>query len=195
MNTLIDSLVTHTIVDKQDETPDQRQPTVEPKKPIVEQPHVSVDILLPERTTEDTKTVTKRTPSPVRQPQPEPPVVKKDPVPKRLPSPVRQPQPEPPVVKKDPVPKRLPSPVRQPQPRSPQPNPPAEPKKCPVCHYQFPSTIDDLEMYDHIDKCLFPTAVNTPPKDYECPNCKGKFSGYSDKDYLQHLTDCYNREF
>ena len=174
MTTLLDSIVTHTIVNEPEEKPPQPQPTVGSKKPIVEQPHVPIDI-------------------PLVEPKP---AIEEKPTIKRPPSPVPPPrQPDPPVVEKKPIPKPTPSPIRPPQPPPPAPAPPVEPKKCPVCHYQFPSTTDDLEMYDHIDKCLFPTANNTPPKDYECPNCKEKFSSCSDKDYLQHLTDCYNREY
>jgi len=49
-------------------------------------------------------------------------------------------------------------------------------------------------MYDHIEKCLFPTGIYTEPKDYECPNCNRKYPGNDEANYLQHLTDCYNRD-
>lgn len=69
-----------------------------------------------------------------------------------------------------------------------------EPKKCPVCSHEFASTSDDVDMYDHIEKCLFPTGINTEPKEYECPNCNRKYPGSDEATYIQHLTDCYNRD-
>ncbi len=77
----------------------------------------------------------------------------------------------------------------------PTPISPIEAKKCPVCNHEFPSTSDDVEMYDHIEKCLFPTGAAAEPKDYECPKCNRKFPGTDDSPYLQHLSDCYNRDF
>ncbi len=76
----------------------------------------------------------------------------------------------------------------------PPPPAPVESKKCPVCNYEFASTSDDVEMYDHIEKCLFPTGIHTEPKDYECPNCNRKYPGNEETEYLQHLSDCYNRD-
>jgi hypothetical protein len=68
-------------------------------------------------------------------------------------------------------------------------------KKCPVCNHEFALTSNDLEMYDHIENCLFPSgATNTPPKEYECPNCNRKYPGNDENIYLQHLSDCYNRD-
>jgi hypothetical protein len=82
-------------------------------------------------------------------------------------------------------------------PVSPPPAPisPIEVKKCPVCSHEFPPTSDDVEMYDHIEKCLFPSGAAVEPKDYECPNCARKFPGNDDSTYLQHLSDCYNQAF
>ena len=186
MNTLVLSTLTSTIVDQDEEPFDQPQTTVEETKPTNDEPHKPIDIPLPQP---EPSTVNKaNNPTPLPPPQPEPYTVKKTDNPK--PSP---PQPSP--VKKEDNAKPLFPPPRPPQPPVQSESPAAEAKKCPVCHFQFPSTIDDLEMYDHIDRCLFPNTNNTPPKEYECPNCKGKFSGYSDKDYLQHLNDCYNQEF
>ncbi len=71
---------------------------------------------------------------------------------------------------------------------------PIEPKKCPVCNHEFASTSNDVDMYDHIEKCLFPTGIYTEPKDYECPNCNRKYPGNDEANYLQHLSDCYNRD-
>jgi hypothetical protein len=74
------------------------------------------------------------------------------------------------------------------------PTPPPEPKKCPVCNYEFAATSEDIDMYDHIEKCLFPTGIHTEPKDYECPNCTRKYPGNDEGAYLQHLSDCFNRD-
>jgi hypothetical protein len=74
------------------------------------------------------------------------------------------------------------------------PAPANEPKKCPVCNHEFGLTSDDVEMYDHIENCLFPSGTNTEQKDYECPNCNRKFPGIDESAYLQHLSDCYNRD-
>jgi hypothetical protein len=76
----------------------------------------------------------------------------------------------------------------------PPPASPIESKRCPVCNHEFAATSDDVEMYDHIEKCLFPTGINTEPKDYECPNCNRKFPGINETAYLEHLTDCFNRD-
>jgi uncharacterized Zn-finger protein len=69
-----------------------------------------------------------------------------------------------------------------------------EPKKCPVCNHEFALTSDDVEMYDHIERCLFPTGTSVEPKEYECPNCNRKYPGNDETTYLQHLSDCYNRD-
>lgn len=66
-------------------------------------------------------------------------------------------------------------------------------KKCPICNQEFPETITDEDMYDHIDKCLFASNMNAQPSDYECPSCSQKMPGIDEATYLQHLTDCYNR--
>ena len=84
--------------------------------------------------------------------------------------------------------------VPVPQP-TPVPTPPPEAKKCPVCNHEFPPTCDDVEMYDHIERCLFPSGAAVVPKDYECPNCNRKFPGSDDSAYIQHLSDCYNQGF
>jgi len=75
----------------------------------------------------------------------------------------------------------------------PAPAPAVEAKKCPVCNHEFEPTSDDMDMYDHIEKCLFPTGAATQPKDYECPICHRKYAGSDEDAYLQHLSDCYNR--
>lgn len=100
------------------------------------------------------------------------------------------------VDKKEPVVEKPHEPIDIPvPPPAPVPIPPVEAKKCPVCNYEFPPTCDDVEMYDHIEKCLFPTGAAVAPKDYECPNCNRKYPGNDDSAYLQHLSDCYNRDF
>ncbi|CAF1182146.1 unnamed protein product [Rotaria sp. Silwood1] len=72
---------------------------------------------------------------------------------------------------------------------------PKETKKCPVCNIEFSLTTNDEEVYDHIEKCLFPSNENTVPKDYECPYCNRKLPGNEEVAYIQHLSDCINREF
>jgi hypothetical protein len=72
--------------------------------------------------------------------------------------------------------------------------PEIEPRKCPVCGHGFTATSDDVEVYDHIEKCLFPTGISTELKDLECPNCERKFPGNDEVAYHQHLSDCYNND-
>jgi len=82
-----------------------------------------------------------------------------------------------------------------------------EPKKCPVCNHIFDNTVDDYQMYNHVENCLFPPITPTGgaaaaavvaapviPKDFECPQCNRKLPGDDEKAYLQHLTDCFNRD-
>jgi len=69
---------------------------------------------------------------------------------------------------------------------------PAEPRRCPVCNHEFSATSEDVDMYDHIENCLFPTGINTQPTDYTCPNCERTFPGSEEMAYHQHLADCYN---
>jgi len=125
--------------------------------------------------------------------EPETPVHKKEPV---VETPVvkKEPVAETPVAKKEPVVEKPHAPIDIPV-SPPTPISPIEAKKCPVCNHEFPSTSDDVEMYDHIEKCLFPTGAAAEPKDYECPKCNRKFPGTDDSPYLQHLSDCYNRDF
>ncbi len=66
-----------------------------------------------------------------------------------------------------------------------------EPRKCPVCNHEFSATSEDVDMYDHIENCLFPTGIYTAPKDYTCPNCERKYPGNEEMAYQQHLADCY----
>lgn len=75
------------------------------------------------------------------------------------------------------------------------PAPAEESRKCPVCNYEFPSTCDDVEMYDHIEQCLFPAHTFHQPKEYECPYCQRKFPANNETDYLQHISDCCNSQF
>ncbi|CAF0714876.1 unnamed protein product [Adineta steineri] len=79
----------------------------------------------------------------------------------------------------------------------PPPSPPAvviEPKKCPICNHEFELTCSDADMYEHIEKCLYSPMANTEPQPYECPNCNRKYPGDDETAYLQHLSDCYNRD-
>ncbi|CAF0733887.1 unnamed protein product [Adineta steineri] len=79
----------------------------------------------------------------------------------------------------------------------PPPSPPAvviEPKKCPICNHEFELTCSDADMYEHIEKCLYSPMANTEPQSYECPNCNRKYPGDDETAYLQHLSDCYNRD-
>ncbi|UJR31612.1 hypothetical protein I4U23_019095 [Adineta vaga] len=70
-----------------------------------------------------------------------------------------------------------------------------ETKACPVCDHKFPPTIDDVQMYDHIESCLFPsTSKVEEPKEYECPECTRKWPNNDEIGYLQHLSDCFNRD-
>ncbi|CAF3569480.1 unnamed protein product [Rotaria sordida] len=71
---------------------------------------------------------------------------------------------------------------------------PKETKKCPVCNHEFLLTTNDEEVYDHIEKCLFPSSIGVEPKDYECPYCNRKLSGNDEVAYIQHLSDCINRD-
>ncbi len=103
-------------------------------------------------------------------------------------------EPKTPVDKGEPVVEKPHEPIDIPVP-PPAPISPIEVKKCPVCSHEFPPTSDDVEMYDHIEKCLFPSGAAVEPKDYECPNCARKFPGNDDSTYLQHLSDCYNQGF
>ena len=98
--------------------------------------------------------------------------------------------PHPPIDIREPEPSHRPIDIPVPPPSA----SPTEAKKCPVCNFIFPSTCDDVAMYDHIEKCLFPTEANVEVKDYECPNCNGKFPAHNDAAYLQHLSDCYNQD-
>ncbi|CAF4075793.1 unnamed protein product [Rotaria sp. Silwood2] len=75
------------------------------------------------------------------------------------------------------------------------PSAPKEIKTCPVCNHEFLLTTNDEEVYDHIEKCLFPSAISTEPKHYECPYCNRKLPGNDEEAYLQHLSDCINRGF
>ena len=72
------------------------------------------------------------------------------------------------------------------------PTVPKESKKCPICNQEFAPTMNEVDMYEHVDNCLFP-AVNTVPNDYECPNCNQKFPNSDEVAYHQHLSDCFNR--
>lgn len=74
------------------------------------------------------------------------------------------------------------------------PTPAKEKQICPICNHEFASTLTDANIYDHVEKCLFPSGMNTQPKDYECPNCNRKFANSDEGIYLQHLSDCYNRD-
>ncbi|CAF1337495.1 unnamed protein product [Adineta ricciae] len=67
-------------------------------------------------------------------------------------------------------------------------------KKCPICSVVFEATITDVEMYDHIDKCLFPSMAKVEPTLYECPECSRKWPSDDEQAYHQHLSDCFNRD-
>lgn len=69
-----------------------------------------------------------------------------------------------------------------------------EPQRCPVCDHQFDPTLPDAEVYDHIDKCLFPVVPKPEPQDYECPECNRKWPVADEHGYHQHLSDCFNRQ-
>ncbi|CAM4773685.1 unnamed protein product [Rotaria magnacalcarata] len=72
--------------------------------------------------------------------------------------------------------------------------PPRELKKCPVCSHEFLFTTSDEDMYDHIETCLFPPEARVEPTHYECPYCYKKLPGNDEPAYLQHLSDCINRD-
>ncbi|CAF4135320.1 unnamed protein product [Rotaria socialis] len=72
--------------------------------------------------------------------------------------------------------------------------PPRELKKCPVCSHEFLLTTSDEDMYDHIETCLFPPTARAEPTHYECPYCYKKLPGNNESAYLQHLSDCINRD-
>ncbi len=64
-------------------------------------------------------------------------------------------------------------------------------KKCPICQYEFLKATTDSEIADHVEKCIIDNNNPTEANQYSCPNCNEQISG-NDKDYLQHLTDCFN---
>ena len=75
--------------------------------------------------------------------------------------------------------------------------PPAyETKTCPICNASFmlKSEADEMAIYDHIERCLFPVLPVTEPKSYVCPVCERKFPGDDELTYHQHLSDCINRD-
>ena len=74
--------------------------------------------------------------------------------------------------------------------------PPHETKICPICNASFvlTSEADEMAIYDHIERCLFPALPTTTPQDYVCPVCERKFPGNDENMYHQHLSDCINRD-
>jgi hypothetical protein len=180
LSTLTSSLMATTIIDPNTEPIEEPETPVVKKEPVAETPVVK-------------KEPVAETPVVKKEPVVEKPVEKKEPV---VEKPVEKKEPvvEKPVDKKEPVVEKPHAPIDIPV-SPPTPISPIEAKKCPVCNHEFPSTSDDVEMYDHIEKCLFPTGAAVEPKDYECPKCNRKFPGTDDSPYLQHLSDCYNRDF
>lgn len=96
----------------------------------------------------------------------------------------------PPITPEPYVPPVIPKPVVLPS--------PVESKKCPVCNHEFDGISDDVEMYMHIDKCLFPTGNQTKTqaqtRSYECPKCAQKYTADQEKAYHQHMHECFNRD-
>lgn len=84
------------------------------------------------------------------------------------------------------------------EPVNPVPTSPLSPdalRICPVCNYEFPPICNDVEMYEHIDRCLFPGEQTNPPTEYECPRCSRHFPADDETTYLQHMSDCFNNQF
>jgi len=73
--------------------------------------------------------------------------------------------------------------------------PPDALRQCPVCNHSFASECDDVEMYEHIDNCLFPADSFQQPKEYECPSCQRKFPADRENEYLHHMSDCFDNRF
>ncbi|CAF0982800.1 unnamed protein product [Rotaria sordida] len=72
-------------------------------------------------------------------------------------------------------------------------------KLCPICNYEFLNTVNELEIYTHVETCLISASMEdlgpfTGPKQFECPICNQQFSGSDDKTYREHLSNCYRDE-
>lgn len=90
-------------------------------------------------------------------------------------------------------------PVIAPVPAAVEPIPPMSPgviEPCPICRRQFIIRVEDDRqvIIDHVHNCLFSNSTPPPPPEYSCPACNQKFPGDNEQAYLQHVTDCFNRD-
>ncbi|CAF1523468.1 unnamed protein product [Rotaria magnacalcarata] len=69
-------------------------------------------------------------------------------------------------------------------------------RKCPICNYQFHNTANEFEIITHVDRCFIEAGMDDlapypEPKQYECPKCNQQFPCDHEKEYREHLSDCY----
>jgi len=70
-------------------------------------------------------------------------------------------------------------------------------QKCAVCNYEFPIIYSEIEIINHVEKCLstsdvIDSNVSMESKQLECPYCNEKLSNTDDLFYIQHLSQCFN---
>ncbi|CAF3329484.1 unnamed protein product [Rotaria socialis] len=69
-------------------------------------------------------------------------------------------------------------------------------RKCPICNYQFHKTANEFEIITHVDRCFIDAGMDdlapcSEPEQYECPKCNQQFPSDREKEYREHLSDCY----
>ena len=70
-------------------------------------------------------------------------------------------------------------------------------QKCSICEFEFPDTLTDDNINQHMETCLIssgPVAENMSiePKQLACPFCSQQRSFTGHLSYLDHLTKCCN---